>query len=77
MRLDAIAFECGLSKSKTPALLSIRDDPAKPLFDKGLKGGSLSMGYLACLFKEAIGYLYGCLHISIYIARYAKMARII
>jgi hypothetical protein len=44
VRLDTIALECGLSEMKTTVLLSIGDNPAKPLFDKGLKGGPLPVG---------------------------------
>jgi hypothetical protein len=44
MRLNTIALECGLSKMKITALLSIRNDPPKPLFDKGLQDGPLPVG---------------------------------
>ncbi len=62
MGLQTAAFEGGLSETEPVTPLTFGDNPAEPLFDKGLQSCPLSMGQLASLLKEAIWYLYGCFH---------------
>jgi hypothetical protein len=64
MSLQSVAFECSLSEPEAVTSLVLRNDPAETLFDKGLHGGPLSVGHLSGFFKEAVWYLYGCLHMA-------------
>jgi hypothetical protein len=73
--LKAVSLESRLSKTETAAPLSVGDYPTKTLFDKGLQGCPLTMGHLARVFKKTVRYLYGCLHMALYIILYGKMSR--
>jgi hypothetical protein len=62
MGLQALSLEGGLSKPKAAPPFAFGYHFSKSLFNKGFQRCPLSMRQLACLFKEAIWYLYGRLH---------------
>ena len=74
MRLKAISLESGLSKPEALSAFAVGDDLSKTLFDKDLQGRSITVGHLSRFFKQTVGYLYACLHISLYIILYGNMS---
>ncbi len=74
MRLQTLALKGGLSETESGAPFAFGDNPAEPLFDKGLQRCPLSVGQLASLFEEAIRYLYGRFHMANRITLYTKMS---
>ena len=74
MRLKAVSLESNLSKPKILSAFAVGDDLSKTLFDKDLQGSSITVGHLPRFFKQAVRYLYACLHISLYIILYGNMS---
>ncbi len=62
MRLQAPALVRGLSELETTAPLTFGYNPTQTFFNKGLQGRVFLVSQLARFFKEAIWYMYGCLH---------------
>jgi hypothetical protein len=67
MGLQAFSFEGGLSELKPLPPLAFGYDFSKSLFDKRFQRCPLSLRQLACLFEEAVRYLYGRLHTATHI----------
>jgi len=57
MGLQTVALESGLSQPEVAPSPAFRDNPAETFFDKGLQSCVFSLGQLASLFKETIGYM--------------------
>ena len=57
MGLQTVALESGLSELEATPSLAFRDNPAETFFDKGFQSCVFALDQLACLFKEAIGYM--------------------
>jgi hypothetical protein len=74
MRLKTVSLEGNLPKPKRLSALSVGDDLSETFFDKNLQGGSITVGHLSRFFKQTVRYLYGCLHISLYIVLYGNMS---
>jgi len=74
MGLKAVSFESNPSKPKALSAFAVGDDLSKTLFDKDLQGRSITVGHLPRFFKQAVRYLYTCLHISLYITLYGNMS---
>lgn len=66
MRLQTFSFKSGFAQPKTFALaaMPLGNNPTKPFLDQGFKSCLLLLGDSARLFKKAIRYLYGCLHMA-------------
>ncbi len=64
MSLQSLALERRLAQAESVAPLAFRDHLAKPLFDKGFKGCTFSLGHLTCLLEKAIWNLYGRFHMA-------------
>ena len=72
MRLQTISFEGGLAEPEIAALLAFRYDPPQPFLNKGLHSCTLFVSQFPRLFKKVVRYLYGCLHMGIYISMYGR-----
>lgn len=70
MGLQARAFETGFSELEAGTPFAFGNNPAEALFHEGPQGRPLSMSQLTGIFKKTIWYLYGCLHIALYINKY-------
>jgi hypothetical protein len=75
VRLETIAFECSLSELEVTPTLPFRHNLAQALFYDDLHGCALLVGKCSNLFKKAIRYLYGCLHMANHIIAYGKSSR--
>jgi len=73
--LKSFSSERALAELELAPLPVFRYDTAKAFFHKGLKGRVFFGGKLAGLFQQAIGYLYGCLHMANHIILYGRMSR--
>jgi hypothetical protein len=70
MRLQASPPKSGLAEPEAAALPALGDNTAESLFDEGFQGCLLLVRQFARFGKEAVWYLYGCLHISSHTALY-------
>jgi hypothetical protein len=74
MRLQTRPFERRLSDPENAASLAVGDDQSEPFFYKRLQRGPLLVGYVTCVFKKAIGYLYGCFHMASHTKEHGDMS---
>ena len=70
MRLKASPPKSGLAEPEAAALPVLGDNMAEPLFDEGFQGCLFPLRQFARFGKEAVWYLYGCLHIASHITLY-------
>ncbi len=54
MSVQTFALESDLSENETVALFALGNNPAEPLFDKGLQGSPFPVGQFTNLPEEAI-----------------------